>query len=239
MIPALDINCVTVRRDTQTVLDTVTMQIEGPGLVGIVGPNGGGKSTLLATIAGLLATDAGQVRVLGQPPAQAAARLGYVPQAARFDRCFPISLRGMVETALLGPGLWARGRDMARVTQAMAQTGITHLADRRLSALSGGELQRGLIARALATDPQMLLLDEPTASIDADQAAQLFILFCDLARRMPVLVVSHDLAQIAAHADQVWCVQTRVWRALRHDSASALAAEIFPTPAQCRKQGAA
>lgn len=234
MAPALLIDQLAVRRGRQSVLQDVSLTIRGAGLVGLVGPNGGGKSTLLAVITGLLAPTAGRITVMGLKPAKAAPQLGFVPQAARFDRAFPITLRGLVETGQLGPGLWRRQGSAAMAERALDDVGVAHLAGRPLSALSGGELQRGLIARALALSPGMLLLDEPTASVDADHSARLFDLLCDLARRIPVVVVSHDLAQIAAHADRVYCVNGRLWPAARHDSAAALAGEIFKDPADCR-----
>ncbi|HDR28941.1 metal ABC transporter ATP-binding protein [Rhodovulum sp.] len=238
--PALQIDNVTVHRGGREVLKDVTLRIDGAGLIGVVGPNGGGKSTLLSVITGRLPVSRGAVQVLGQSPARAAPRLGFVPQAAGFDRGFPISLRGMVATACLVPGLglWRqpdRGQE-ARVDAALARMGLSDLAGRPLSALSGGELQRGLIARALATEPDMLLLDEPTASVDLDHAERLFELLCGLGQRVPVIVVSHDLAQIAAHSDRVFCVLGSVWEAARHASAADLAEQIFKRPAHCARR---
>lgn len=233
----LSIERLVVHRGRQAVLQNVTFGLEGPGLYGLIGPNGGGKSTLLSVITGLLPASSGKVEVLGQPPHRAAPRLALVPQAAGFERNFPITLQGLVETALLGPGLFSRPAPdaRARVDDAMAKTGISHLAGRSLSALSGGELQRGLIARALAVAPEFLLLDEPTASVDQDRADRLFELLCDLAQTIPVLVVSHDLAHVAAHCRQVFCVNRTLWEATRHATAADLAAEIFTRPVHCSR----
>ena len=231
----LSIEQLVVHRGRQAVLQNVSLHLDGPGLYGLIGPNGGGKSTLLSVISGLLPASSGTVEVLGEAPRRAAPRMALVPQAAKFDRAFPVTLRGLVETALLGPGLISRPSPDARsrVDDAMVKTGISALADRPLSALSGGELQRGLIARALAVAPEFLLLDEPTASVDQDHADRLFELLCDLAQTIPVLVVSHDLAHVAAHCEQVFCVNRTLWEATRHATAADLAAEIFTRPVHC------
>lgn len=140
--PALRIDNVSVQRGGREVLADITMRIDGAGLFGVVGPNGGGKSTLLAAITGRLPVSRGNLQVLGLPPAKAAPRLGFVPQVAGFDRGFPISLRGMVATACMGPGLglWRRpgDRQEARIDAALARTGLSDLSARPLGALSGG-----------------------------------------------------------------------------------------------------
>lgn len=222
-------------RGKQLVLDDVSLQINEPGLYGLIGPNGGGKSTLLKVICGLLQPTGGQIEVLGGAPQQMSPKLALVPQAADFDRAFPVTLRGLVETALLGPGLFAKP-DSAMTEQvdiAMEQAGIAALANRRLSALSGGELQRALIARALAVNPAFLLLDEPTASVDQKHANRLFELQCDLGQNIPVLVVSHGLAHIAAHCSRVFCVNQKLWEAQQHASAGELAEQIFTQEVHC------
>jgi zinc transport system ATP-binding protein len=238
----LIINDLFLKRGGQMVLQDITMRIDGSGLYGIIGPNGGGKSSLFNVILGLTAPTQGSVSVFGLPPAKVSARLGFVPQVAKFDRGFPITLHDMVATALLGPGLRARrpADGATRVLDAMDATGIRDLADRPLSALSGGELQRGLIARALATSPDMLLMDEPTASVDQAHGTSLFRLMCDIAQERPVLVISHDLAQIAAHSTQVYCLNRQLWPAPEGADAGQLANEIFGGPVHCsRKETAA
>jgi len=230
-----------VVRGRQTVLDHVSLRLDRPGLYGVIGPNGGGKSTLLSVITGALAPVRGTVRVFGQTPSKAASRLALVPQAAGFDRSFPVSLEGLVKTALIGPGLFSRpGPDgAARVAEALAKTGTADLATRPLSALSGGELQRALIARALAVAPELMLLDEPTASVDQDHADRLFEMLCDLAQTIPVVVVSHSLAHVAAHCTRVFCVNRTLWEAPHPARAADLAAEIFTRDVRCHRHEAA
>lgn len=222
-------------RGKQLVIDDVSLQIDGAGLYGLIGPNGGGKSTLVKIICGLLQPNAGCIEVLGSTPQRMSPKLALVPQAAGFDRAFPVTLRGLVETALLGPGLFSKPDAMAteRVECAMEQAGVAALANRRLSALSGGELQRALIARALAVKPAFLLLDEPTASVDQEHATRLFELLCDLGQTIPVLVVSHDLAHVAAHCSRVFCVNQTLWEAKQYASAGELAEQIFTQTVHC------
>lgn len=233
----LIIDNLAVYRGRQVVLRDVSLKINGPGLYGVIGPNGGGKSTLLSVICGLLPHNKGRIEVFGTTPKKAAPRLALVPQAAGFDRSFPITLRELVETARLGPGLFKQtGQDsLDQVESALNKTGTLALAERPLSALSGGELQRSLIARALATNPEFLLLDEPTASVDSDHADRLFELLCDLGQKIPVLVISHGLGHVAAHCNRVFCVDKTLWEAKDTATTVALAAEIFSKQIQCDK----
>ena len=235
---ALEVTDLDVFRGQQRVLEHVALTLEGPGLYGLIGPNGGGKSTLLSVVTGSLPPARGHVRVFEQPPHQAASRLALVPQAASFDRSFPVSLEGLVGTALIGPGLFSRPgtEGPARVAEALEKTGTLALAARPLSSLSGGELQRGLVARALAVKPDLLLLDEPTASVDQNHADRLFEMLCDLAQTISVLVVSHSLAHVAAHCERVFCVNRRLWEAEHHKSTVELAAEIFSREIYCGRK---
>jgi zinc transport system ATP-binding protein len=236
----LSIDGLTVARGHQIVLRDVSLVLDGPGLFGLIGPNGGGKTTLLSVICALLPFSRGTIRLLGLPPRRAIGRVALVPQVSGFDRGFPITLRGMIETALVGPGLFSRpgSRGAERVESAMAQTGISALANRPLTALSGGELQRGLVARALAVEPGFLVLDEPSASVDPHHADRIFDLLCECSRRIPVLLASHDLARVAAHCDGVFGVDRQVWQIGRGASVADLAAEIFRADASCARHAA-
>lgn len=234
----LTIQDLTFQRGTQIVLDQITLQINQPGLYGVVGPNGGGKSTLLKVICGLLEPSQGRIEMLGGLPKNTSPQLALVPQAAEFDRSFPINVRGLVQTALLGPKLFAKPDKAMKqgVEEAMSKAGVLELAERPLSALSGGELQRALVARALAVKPAFLLLDEPTASVDQAHGNRLFQLFCDLGKEIPVMVVSHDLANIAAHCERIFCVNRTLWEARKHATPAELAEQIFTQKIHCSKR---
>ncbi|MCW8944558.1 MAG: ABC transporter ATP-binding protein [Sedimenticola sp.] len=191
------------------VLDRVSLEVQEHEFLGLVGPNAGGKSTLLKMLLGLLKPLAGEVRVLGKRPEQSCTQVGYVPQYPLFSREFPISVEQTVLMGRLGVsglfgGYGRRDRDVAR--QAMVETETIDLATRQLCTLSGGQLQRVLMARALACEPQILMLDEPTANIDMRVETEIFDLLKKLNSRMTIIVVSHDVGFISGYVGRVACL---------------------------------
>jgi zinc transport system ATP-binding protein len=190
-------------------LEHVSLIVEGGEFLGLVGPNGGGKSTLLKLVLGLLRPASGEVRVAGGTPRASRKVIGYVPQYARFARDFPISVEETVLMGRLGAtrlmgGYHAADREAAHV--AMKETEVLELRRRPLGTLSGGQLQRVLVARALACDPRILILDEPTANIDMRAETEIFDLFKGLNQRMTIVVVSHDIGFISRYVTRVACV---------------------------------
>lgn len=174
----------------------------------IVGPNGGGKSTLLKLLLGLLSPGAGTLKVFGKSPAAAREKIGYMPQYHKLDAAFPVSV---LEVALMGRmrrGFWGRYSKQDRIAalEALDEMGIADLQKRSFSALSGGQRQRVLIARAIAGEPELLLLDEPTANIDPGAEEQFHGALECLRKRMTVLTVSHDLGFVSRGNDLVICV---------------------------------
>jgi zinc transport system ATP-binding protein len=203
------------------VLEGVNLEVATGEFLGVVGPNAGGKSTLLKLILGLLEPGTGEVRVLDRPPREVCRSLGYVPQYPQFGRDFPISVEETVLTGRLGNGSMiggytAQDREIAR--RAMGETEVDGLARRQLRTLSGGQLQRVLVARALAAEPRILILDEPTANIDQRVEADIFELLKRLNLRMTILVVSHDVGFISRYVTRVACLN----RTLRCHHTSAL-----------------
>ena len=191
------------------VLKGVNLQVSAGEFVGLVGPNAGGKSTLLRLILGLLEPQVGRIRVLGLPPREARRRLGYVPQHPGFPRDFPISVEQVVLMGRLGVGPrvgWYRAADRAAARKALGEVEADDLARRRIGTLSGGQLQRVLLARALVGQPEVLILDEPTANIDQRLEGDIFDLLAVLKGRLTILVVSHDIAFISSYVDRVACL---------------------------------
>lgn len=191
------------------VLQDVDLQVSEGEFLGLVGPNAGGKSTLLKLILGLLRPQSGLIQVLGTSPREARRRLGYVPQYPGFQRDFPISVEQVVLMGRLGlsPGLgWYRRADREAAHHALAEVEAADLARRRIGTLSGGQLQRVLLARALVGEPQILILDEPTANIDQRLEGDIFDLLAVLNARLTILVVSHDIAFISSYVDRVACL---------------------------------
>jgi zinc transport system ATP-binding protein len=191
------------------VLHHVDLEVPAGSFTAVIGPNGGGKSTLLKVALGLLQPDRGRVRLLGETPARARRRVGYLPQSSLLDPEFPITARETVSHGRLGRGLMVgpfRRRDREAALAALAETGCADLADRPLARLSGGQRQRVLIARALATEPELLVLDEPAAGLDPESQTDLYDLLSELARRLTVVVVSHQVSLVSRHVQQVVCV---------------------------------
>ena len=174
----------------------------------LIGPNGSGKSTLLRAILGLVPFS-GEVRVFGMPAAQARRQIGYVPQRLAFDLTLPLTVQEAVRMPLLG----ARGPDVEATLRHFVEVlGIADLLDKRLGALSGGQLKRALIARAMVTNPRLLLLDEPEAGIDVGGEQTLYELLGQLVshHRLTALVCSHELDLVFRYAGQVLCLNRRL-----------------------------
>lgn len=211
--PVLVIDRLSFAYDGTLVLDDVTLTIGQGDFVCIVGPNGGGKTTLLKLILGLLRPASGSIRVFGGTPQEARARMGYVPQHVLLDPQFPVSVQDVVLMGRLGSGsAWGRysrtDHDAAAV--ALESVGLAALRRQSFFALSGGQRQRALIARALAGNPDLLLLDEPTANLDAHVEGEFYDLLRQLNQRMTILLVSHDLGFVAQMVKTVVCVSRSV-----------------------------
>ncbi|MFH1746670.1 MAG: ABC transporter ATP-binding protein [Planctomycetota bacterium] len=194
-------------------LTDVNLRIAAREFVSVVGPNGGGKTTLLKLMLGLLRPTRGEVRVFGQSPLVVRRRIGYVPQHVQFDPQFPVTVTDIVSMGRLGTGLGvgpARRTDKAAVLTALEEVGLTDYRRRPLATLSGGQRQRVLIARALASEPELLLLDEPTANLDVAVQGDFFDLLHRLNERLTVLLVSHDVGFVSQHVQKVVCVSRTV-----------------------------
>ena len=178
----------------------------------IVGPNGGGKSTLLKLILGMLEPTAGEILLFGVPPVRSRLRVGYMPQYHLLDPAFPITVMEVVLTGRLRGGFKLRysRADREAAAAALDELGIADLARHSFAALSGGQRQRVLIARAIVCEPELLLLDEPTANIDPGAGERFYATLEELRRRMTVLTVSHDLGFVNREIDRVICVNRTV-----------------------------
>ncbi len=188
------------------VVDGVTLRVGEGDFLALVGPNGGGKTTLLRVLLGLERFSAGRVKVFGGLPGSSPGRIGYVPQRLFFDREFPISVRDLVLMGRLSKKKLFQHYnrlDRERVDEAVGMVGLERLIERRIGDLSGGELQRALIARALAGEPELLLLDEPTASIDPQMKASIYDLIEQLKERLTIVLVTHDTALIGRYVTKV------------------------------------
>ena len=207
--PIISIKDLSFSYDGPKILDRINLEVEDGEFLGVVGPNAGGKSTLLRLVLGLLQPVHGSVRVLGQEPDAVSRQIGYVPQYPLFSRDFPITVEAVVLMGRLGSSSWYGGyskQDHRIAERAMGETEVSDLSKRQLSTLSGGQLQRVLVARALACEPRILILDEPTSNIDMRVELGIFDLLKSLNQRMTIIVVSHDVGFISRYVDRVACL---------------------------------
>jgi zinc transport system ATP-binding protein len=191
------------------VLKDVSFRLKKGEFLGIIGPNGGGKTTLVKLMLGLLRPDQGTIRVLGMEPNAASRRVGYVPQSMDVSRAFPISV---LEVAFMGrlsrAGIGRRytREDEEKVRQTLDKVGMWQHRHKLMGKLSGGQKQRVFIARALATDPEILFLDEPTASIDPEFQVNLYDILQELNRRVTIVVITHDIGVVSSYMKSIACV---------------------------------
>ncbi len=213
----IDLQGVSFSYGATSVLEDVDLKVDEGEFIGIVGPNAGGKSTLLKLILGLLTPYSGHIQVLGRKPRRAQHLLGYVSQHPNFSKEFPITVGQLVLLGRMGsrpnkgwlsaliPGGYTKA-DHVATQRALAEVEAENLIDRQIGSLSGGQLQRVLLARALVANPSILILDEPTANIDQRLESDIFDLLKRLNLRMTILVVSHDIAFISSYVTRVACI---------------------------------
>lgn len=195
---------------TAPVLTHVSFEILAGEFVGIIGPNGGGKTTLLKLILGFLKPDSGTLTIFGKAPAAALNEVAYVPQRMPFDRLFPISVFDVVLTGRLRQLPWYGAHsatDKKLAMEALEMVELQSFAKVPFGSLSGGQSQRVLIARALVSQPQLLLLDEPTSSVDVEAQAEIYNLLAKLRGSMTLVMVTHDLQTVIERVERILCVQ--------------------------------
>ena len=211
--PLVQVNDVWFAYDGESVLEAINFQLHAGDYVAMIGPNGGGKTTLLKLMIGLLTPTRGRIEIFGQPPRAASHRIGYVPQHAGIDLRFPISVLDVVLMGCLTPGAkwpWTTRAQQRRAMTALDRVGVADLAAKRIGDLSGGQRQRVFIARALAGEPEIMFLDEPTAGIDAQGQIDLYCLLDQLNRDTTIVMVSHDMLALSTHVKSVACVNQRL-----------------------------
>lgn len=214
--PVISLRDVSFSYGGEPALEDVTFSIHEREAVCIVGPNGGGKTTLVKLILGLLTPQQGEIRVFGQSPHRSRLRAGYMPQHVQHDPQFPVTVSDIVLMGRLGRGGlagvlgWHGRADRCAALEALAEVGMEDFGPRPFASLSGGQRQRVLIARALCCKPDLLLLDEPTSNVDSAVEARLLDLLRTLNQKMTILMVSHDLGFVSGLVESVICVNRRV-----------------------------
>ena len=198
---AVSVNNLSVSYSGVDAINDINVEIKKGEFLGITGPNGGGKTTLLNAVLGLISTDNGKIEIMGKTAKNGRKLIGFVPQTATVDRDFPITVLETVMAALLGSGLHPfkifKTEERKSALKILEQFGLNTYANRPISALSGGEFQRMLIARALVSDPEILLLDEPISNIDTASRNEIYKILKNLNNNgKTIIMVTHDLQNI-------------------------------------------
>ncbi len=217
MRPFVELEGVAVDYGNVRVLDGINLTVDPGDFLGIIGPNGSGKTTLLRVMLGLLSPTEGAVRLFGKPPAafREWGRLGYVPQKTTLDPALPVTVEEVVASGLVPVlGLFQRtGKaERVRIREVLARVGMEAHARARIGALSTGQQQRVLIARALVSDPELLILDEPTGGVDPEAQTSFYALLHHLNREREVtlILVSHDIGVVAKEVTKLACLNRRL-----------------------------
>ncbi|MDJ0784923.1 MAG: ABC transporter ATP-binding protein [Desulfosarcinaceae bacterium] len=231
-MPIIDIKDLEFAYDGESVLADVNLSVRQGDFMALIGPNGGGKTTLVKLILGLLTPDRGAILIDGKSPQKASHCIGYVPQNVNVNRSFPITTMDVVLMGRLNPKKrLSRNTNTHRrdALAALERLEVADYADRKIGALSGGQRQRAFIARALVGRPKLLLLDEPTASIDTKGQADFYRLLGELNKEITIVVVSHDLLVVSHYVKSVACVNKHLHY---HDQAE-ITGEMLETMYPC------
>jgi zinc transport system ATP-binding protein len=209
----IDIRNLYFAYEKDIILENINLTVEPLDFLAIIGPNGGGKSTLLKLMLGLLKPDKGTIRILGEPPSKSLSAIGYVPQNTNVNTDFPIKVLEVVLMGHVGNKrpLFGYGKEeIACAMGALAQVGMQDYAQSKIGDLSGGQRQRVMIARALCAHPKILILDEPTSSIDIKGQKEIYELLRILNQTITIIVVSHDISVILEYANKAAHVNKRL-----------------------------
>lgn len=208
-LPIVQLNDVCVAYGHRRVLKDVNLTVYERDFLGIIGPNGGGKTTLLKVILGLKTVESGVLAYFRKGEAVSHIRMGYLPQYSRIDRNFPISVYEVIRSGLNHEKhLWQRysKEQCERAREVVRRMGLESLADRPIGTLSGGQLQRALLGRAVVSNPEILILDEPNTYIDKRFEGQLYDLLEEINRHSAIILVSHDVGSVLQNVRSIACV---------------------------------
>ncbi len=215
------------------VLEGVSFGIERGDFATVIGPNGGGKTTLAKLLLGLLEPDQGRISVLGESPERASRRIGYVPQYSQFDPQFPITVLDVVLMGRLSKpiGFYSRN-DKKAAEEALGDVNLAGFGHRSFAELSGGQRQRVLVARALAGNPEVLLMDEPTSSVDTSVEEKLKEMLNRLNSYLTIILITHDLGFVSTCINKIVCVNRVVHMHTPREVSPELLSELYGTPVQ-------
>ncbi len=218
------LNNVAFSYNREEFLRNITFSIYEDDFVGIIGPNGGGKTTLLKLILGLLEPQEGTIRILGREPVKARTEMGYLSQFKNIDFDFPITAYEIVLLGRAGQKIFKHfsRKDKAVAEEALKKMGIWELKDKKLNELSGGQKQRVFVARALVNDPRILVLDEPMSNLDMHIQEEFYSILKELNKKIAIVIVDHDFDMLARFAKEVVCVNKCKTHAIEYHDAGSL-----------------
>lgn len=230
---AIELKNISAGYGNENVIEHINCTIYSGDFFGVIGPNGGGKSTLLKVILGLLQPVQGSVHIFDKPPKIGRKHIGYVPQYSEFDKQYPITVRDVVlmgRRSIRGLHPLYSSEDKKATTDALKKVNMLEFKKRHISELSGGQRQRVFIARALVSHPKILILDEPTASIDKDLQNSFYNLLKDLNEHVTILLVTHDIGVISSYVNRVACLNHFMFT---HDDESSISKEMLEQTYSC------
>lgn len=231
---AIELKKVSVYYGQVCALRDIDLAVKTGDFLAVIGPNGSGKSTLLKVILGLIKPSSGQVFVDGQPVLKARGTIGYVPQFTQVDRSFPVSVQEIVLMGRLGSKRRVfsqySAQDKAYANDIMKMLDIYELRDRPLGHLSGGQVKRALIARALAVQPKLLLMDEPTSDLDTASKSQTYSLLHELNQSMTIIMVTHDMDVVSSYVKSLACLNTGLYYHGEPELNSAVVGSVYGCP---------
>ncbi|MFI3281673.1 MAG: ABC transporter ATP-binding protein [Rikenellaceae bacterium] len=210
----IELKEVSVAYEGQRVLDKIDLEILSDDFIAVIGPNGGGKTTLVKAILGLVEVR-GSISYAPELMRGSELLIGYMPQVNQFDKRFPITIKEVVMSGLLNSKRYRiryNKEEVSRCNELLKLTGIEHVAHHQIAEVSGGQLQRALLCRAIISEPKLLILDEPTNYVDSRFEGEMYAILREINRRMAIVMVSHDIGTVSSFVKQIVCVNGSVHR---------------------------
>ncbi len=235
-VPVIEFRNVCFSYGQTSILTDINLTVPSGDFLAIVGPNGGGKTTLLKLILGFLPPSEGSVTVLGMSPGKARLKIGYMPQRPSYNTSFPITVFDMVLSGRIKSGFLVKGydkNDRKAAEEVLEWTGLVNYKNARMEELSGGQVQRALLARAMVNRPAVLLLDEPTANIDVKGKMQFTELFVDINKTTTIVMVSHDLDLFSRGIKRIACVNHTLYLHASPEKSGVLSSLKCPAKEVC------
>lgn len=239
--PVIRIENLSLSFNGLVVLEDISLDIYADDFLGIIGPNGGGKTTLLKTMIGLVQPDSGRITINGGSIPENRHKIGYVPQYRTFDFGYPIHV---IDVVMMGRLQYRKGilrhfsaKDERAAHEALEMMEIGDLAEKRISELSGGQQQRVILARAVAMEPEILLLDEPTSHVDVRFTSHFYDILKELHEKMAIVMVTHDITAVSTHVERIACLNRKIYIHSTPEITGQVLSEMYACPVEIIAHG--